>query len=375
MNYSQFISQQTRFYKHSKLFTLELGGELSGVQIAYRTFGQLNAACNNAILVCHALTGSSDVDVWWSPLLGLGKALDPTQDFIVCSNILGSCYGTTGPTSINPKTGDVYGASFPSITIMDMVRLQNLLIEWLGIQTIKLVIGGSLGGMQVLEWALLYPKKVKAIVPIATSGRHSAWCIGFNETQRQAIYTDSQWQGGNYPIEKQPEQGLAVARMIGMNSYRSWVNFSTRFGRNFDIIEDKDPQFAMINYLQYHGKKLVKRFDANTYITLTHAMDRHDLSHHSINYESALRSIQQPALIVGITSDLLYPIEEQKELANLIPNAKIKMLDSTHGHDAFLIDLDQLNDLVVNFRHNSVDFYSYDSRKLNTSSFDKALLT
>ena len=352
MTYNDFISQQTQFYHLQQPFPLDLGGELGDVQIAYRTFGQLNASRDNAVLVCHALTGSADIDTWWAPLLGSGKALDPDRDFILCSNILGSCYGTTGPTSVNSETGKIYGPSFPPITIGDMVRLQNRLVEKLGIESLKFVIGGSLGGMQVLEWALLYPAKVRAIALIATTGRHSAWCIGLSETQRQAIYTDPQWRDGNYPIEEQPMQGLAVARMIAMSSYRTWASFSTRFGRTLNLIEPPSQQFAMSSYLQYQGKKLVKRFDANTYITLTHAMDRHDVAHHRQSYESALQSIHQPSLIVGITSDLLYPIPEQRELANLIPNAQLKWLDSIHGHDSFLIDMDTLNGLVASFRQN-----------------------
>ncbi len=368
MNYKDFISGQTQFYQLSLPFHLEFGEELTGVQIAYRTWGKLNAARNNAVLVCHALTGSADVDDWWMPLLGSGKALDPDRDFIICSNILGSCYGTTGPTSINPKTGMIYAASFPSITISDMVRLQNELLEMLGIQSLQLVIGGSLGGMQVLEWALLYPEKVKAIAPIATSGRQSAWCIGLSEAQRQAIYTDSQWQGGNYPVEEQPTQGLAAARMIAMSTYRSWKSFAVRFGRTYQS-ESPRQQFAITTYLQYQGEKLVKRFDANTYITLTHAMDCHDVARHDQDYESVLQSILQPSLVVGITSDLLYPSTEQQELADLIPNAQQAWLESIHGHDSFLIDMGALNDLIVSFRNNLRGFDSSDFREFDKPNY------
>lgn len=349
MYYDNFISQKTQFHQLKKPFLLELGGELTGVQIAYRTFGKLNAARDNAIWVCHALTGSADVDLWWAPLLGSGKALDPHRNFIVCSNILGSCYGTTGPTSLNAETGNAYGASFPAITIGDMVHLQNILLEKLGIQSLQMVIGASLGGMQALEWALLYPEKVKTIALIATSSRHSAWCIGLNETQRQAIYLDPHWQGGNYSLDKQPTNGLAIARMIAMSSYRSWESFSMKFGRSHSDSNSHTKDFAIHSYLKHHGKKLVKRFDANTYIALTHAMDRHDIAHHGQNYKSILKSIKQPSLIVGITSDLLYPIQEQQELANFIPHTQLRWLDSIHGHDSFLIDMDVLNDFVIGF--------------------------
>lgn len=346
MNYSDFISPQTKFYKLSEPFQLESGETLIGVQVAYRTWGQLNAQADNGVLICHALTGWADADDWWEPLLGSLKALDPDCDFIACSNILGSCYGTTGPTSINPKTGVPYGASFPEITIRDMVHLQALLVEYLRIKSLRLVIGGSLGGMQVLEWALLYPEKVKAIAPIAAPGRHSAWCIGLSEAQRQAIYADPNWQGGNYTLDASPSQGLAVARMMAMSTYRSWESFTTRFGRQYDESE----KFAIANYLQYQGQKFVERFDANTYITLTRAMDCHDVAGSSRDYESVLQSIYQPTLVVAIDSDILYPPVEQQELVDLISNAQLAWLKSTHGHDAFLIDMARLNDLVISFR-------------------------
>ncbi|MBW4626058.1 MAG: homoserine O-acetyltransferase [Brasilonema octagenarum HA4186-MV1] len=348
MNYSDFISPQTQFYQLSVPFELDNGEVLTGVQVAYRTWGELNPESNNGVLVCHALTGSADADDWWEPLLGLGKALDPTHDFIVCSNILGSCYGTTGPISINPKTGVAYGSSFPKITIRDMVHLQAALIEYLGIQSLELVIGGSLGGMQVLEWALLYPEKVKAIAPIAAPGRHSAWCIGLSEAQRQAIYADLHWQGGNYTAEQPPTQGLAVARMMAMSTYRSWESFTARFGRQYDESSCQG-QYAIASYLQYQGQKLVERFDANTYITLTHAMDSHDVAR-TQDYKSTLQSIKQPALVVAINSDILYPPAEQQELADFIPHAQLKWLKSIHGHDAFLIDMAALNELVISFR-------------------------
>ena len=351
MIYSNFISPQTQFYQLRVPFQLEGGEALTGVQVAYRTWGQLNAQGDNGVLICHALTGSADADDWWEPLFGSGKAFNPEHDFIVCSNILGSCYGTTGPTSINPITGKPYGVSFPEITTRDMVHLQAALLEYLGVQSLRLVIGGSLGGMQVLEWALLYPEKVKALAPIAVSGRHSAWCIGLSEAQRQAIYADPNWQGGNYTLDASPNQGLAVARMMAMSTYRSWDSFTTRFGRQYDASE----QFAIASYLQHQGQKLVERFDANTYIILTQVMDRHDVARDRTvpnlsDYESVLQSIQQPTLVVAIDSDILYPPVEQQELANLIPNAQLAWLKSTHGHDAFLIDMDALNEILISFQ-------------------------
>jgi homoserine O-acetyltransferase/O-succinyltransferase len=345
MTYYHLISPQTQFYQLPDSFSLESGAVLAGVEVAYRTWGQLNAARDNAVLVCHAFTGSADLDDWWQPLLGVGKALDPEQDFIVCSNILGSCYGTTGATSIDPTTGKPYGSTFPDITIRDMVHLQARLIDALGIESLKLVIGGSLGGMQVLEWALLYPERVEAIAAIATSGRHSAWCIGLSEAQRQAIYADPHWQNGNYDSNHPPAQGLAVARMIAMNTYRAWESFTERFGR--DVQND---QFSIASYLQRQGKKLVERFDANVYVTLSKAMDSHDVSCRDRDYKSVLQSIFHQTLVIGINSDILYPPVEQYELANLISNSTLKWLTSPHGHDAFLIEMNVLNQLVLKFR-------------------------
>jgi homoserine O-acetyltransferase len=243
-----------------------------------------------------------------------------------------------------------------------MVRLQALLVEGLGVRSLSLVIGGSLGGMQVLEWALLYPDRVAAIAPIAVSGRHSAWCIGLSEAQRQAIYSDPDWCGGFYGVERTPSRGLAAARMMAMSTYRSWTSFSDRYAR-----ERAGDRFAIVDYLHYQGEKLVERFDANTYITLTQAMDQHDVTRPGRSYESVLGSIRQPTLVVGITSDILYPPIEQEELARLIPNAELICLDSPHGHDAFLIDMDALNDSIVKFR-NKILLPTFDLIKENPPS-------
>lgn len=349
MNYQHFVSPDTEFYTLPEPFPLECGEELLQVQVAYRTWGTLNAAKDNGVLICHAFTGSADADYWWSPFFGSGKSLDPDRDFIICSNILGSCYGTTGPTSINPKTGEMYGANFPAITVRDMVHLQARFLEEIGVRSLNLAIGGSLGGMQVLEWAVLYPDRVKAIAPIAICGRHSAWCIAWSEAQRQAIYADPNWKGGHYSENALPLQGLAIARMIAMSTYRSWENFAQRFGRQFQK-NKANSQFAISSYLQYQGEKLVDRFDANSYIVLSQAMDSHDLSRPHLDYESVLRNIPHPTLVVGITTDVLYPPIEQEELAELIPNTTLAWLDSPNGHDAFLIDMEELNNFVFDFR-------------------------
>lgn len=343
MDFRPFFSPETRFWRSSH-FMLESGEQLEEVEVAYRTWGNFDG--DNAVLVFHALTGSADVDTWWAPLLGSERSLDPARNFIICSNILGSCYGTTGPASLNPRTGRPWGSDFPSITIRDMVRLQALLLNGLGIQRLKLVLGGSLGGMQALEWALLYPERVEAMAAIACSGRHSAWCIGLSEAQRQAIFTDPLWQQGHYDPEHPPTSGLAAARMMAMCTYRSQMSFEARFGRQRNL----EHHFAMAEYLRYQGTRLVRRFDANAYIALTYAMDTHDVGNNRGSYETALESIQVPTLIVAIDSDILYPPKEQQELAQLIPRAHFAWLHSGHGHDAFLIEMDALDRIVLNFR-------------------------
>ncbi len=223
--------ESTRSLDLAQTLTLESGFHLPSVTVAYRTWGRLNERGDNAVLVCHALTGSADADRWWDALIGPGRALDTDQDFIICSNVLGSCYGTTGPISARPDAKGRWGGDFPVITVRDIVRVQAALLEALGVQRLRLVIGGSLGGMQVLEWALLFPDRVEAIAPLAISARHSAWCIGLSETQRQAIYADPRWRNGYYPADDAPEAGLAVARQIAMCTYRSWASLESRFSR------------------------------------------------------------------------------------------------------------------------------------------------
>lgn len=297
-------------------FLLESGESLPRVRVAFRTWGTLDPDGANGVLICHALTGSADADVWWKDLFG--SSLDPAEDFIVCSNVLGSCYGTTRASNV---------------TIRDMVRVQMALLDALSVRRLRLVIGGSLGGMQVLEWALLDPERVEAIVPIATSGRHSAWCIALGEAQRQAIRLD-------------PVRGLAAARALAMCTYRSRASFEARFGRR-----RREPgRFEVESWLHHHGDRLLERFDADAYVTLTRAMDTHDVARGRGEYEEVLHSIRCPALVVSIDSDVLYPPEEQAELASLIPGARLATLRSPHGHDAFLIDTKALDRMVAEFR-------------------------
>src|SRR5512142_1521780 len=341
-----FVSAETRSLDVPGPFALELGGALPGLRIGYRTWGTLDAEGGNAVVVCHARTGSADADLWWTNMFGPGRALDPERDFVVCSNILGSCYGTTGPTSIDPATGAPWLGTFPAITVRDMVHAQHALATALGVRRVRMVIGGSLGGMQALEWALSYPALVESVVFIASTARHSAWCIGLSEAQRQAIFADPRGRDGRYDPADPPAFGLAVARMMAMLSYRSQPSFEMRFARR----QQTEDLYAVESYLRYQGQQFIDRFDAATYVTLTRAMDTHDVSRGRGDYDDVLRSVRQPMLVVSIDSDVLYWPWEQREVATLAPNARLAVMDSPHGHDAFLIDVDRLSDMVADFR-------------------------
>lgn len=349
---------------------LQLGGQLPQVAVAFETYGQLNARADNAILLCHALTGSAHaagvhdregVPGWWDPLIGPDKPIDTNRFFVISSNVLGGCYGTTGPPSIDPLIGRPYGIDFPRYTIRDMVEVQRRLVQKLGIDRLAAVIGGSMGGMQVLEWAALHPEMVGAIVPIAIGTHHSAWAIGLNEVARSAIMADPAWSGGHYPTWQQPETGLGIARAIAMLSYRSFESLETRFGRERRDVPvgrsgsaaglagpmPHSPQalamkFEVASYLSHHSVKLVERFDANTYIHLTLAMDDYDLGEGRGGVERTLARMDLPALVMGVPSDVLYPEQEQLRLHELLPDSRYVKLVSPHGHDAFLIEFPQL---------------------------------
>ncbi len=332
---------------------LENGASLPHVAVAYEAYGELDASGRNAVLVCHALTGSAhaagrhearDVPGWWDPLIGPGKALDTRRHFVVCSNVLGGCYGTTGPTSLDTTTGHPYGPTFPRFTIRDMVTVQRRLQDALGVRSWRAVIGGSMGGMQALEWAVTHPEDVQGLVAIAIGARHSAWAIGLNEVARRAIMADPTWQDGRYPLERQPEAGLGLARAIAMLSYRSFDSLEAKFGRERRPEDDDalSSSFEIASYLGYQGVKLVRRFDANTYIGLTRAMDEHDLSQGRGRLDEVLARVQARGLVMGIPSDVLYPEVEQRRLVELLPRARYERLVSPHGHDGFLIEYAQL---------------------------------
>jgi homoserine O-acetyltransferase len=338
-------------------FTLERGPTLRDVPVAYQSWGTLNAAGTNAVVVGHALTGDTDVADWWEGLLGADCALDPTEDFVVCLNVPGSPYGSVSPLTEHPASGARYGADFPPFTIRDTVRLHRRALTQLGVRRVRCAVGGSMGGMQVLEWAFETtddgPPFVQSLVPIAVGGRHTAWQIGWSEAQRQAIFTDPKWRGGEYPLDDPPTDGLASARMMAMVSYRSQPSFHERFGRDVMTDATTDPDaapYAAESYLRYQGEKLTGRFDANCYVALTKQMDTHDVARGRGPYEAVLRSIEQPTLVVGIDSDVLYPLSEQQELAEHMPRATLKVLSAPHGHDSFLIELDALNQTIAAWR-------------------------
>ena len=336
------------------------GGKLDHVAVSFETYGELNAKGDNVVLVCHALTGSAhvagrhhseEVPGWWDPLIGPGKPIDTQRHFVVSSNVLGGCYGTTGPSSIDPGTGRPYAISFPRYTIRDMVRVQKRLLDLLGATRVAAVIGGSMGAMQVLEWGVMYPEFVRSLVPIAIGARHSAWAIGLNEVARRAITSDPQWRGGHYPLAEQPEAGLGLARAVAMLSYRSFDSLEAKFGR-----ERVDASrsllgvgFEIESYLSYQGVKLVKRFDANTYLYLTRAMDDYDLAEGRGRLSDVLASVTAPTLVMGINSDVLYPEAEQRGLVEQLPNARYARINSPHGHDAFLIEFPQVAAQVRRF--------------------------
>lgn len=324
-------------------FSLESGDAIDQLEVAYTSYGTLSREKDNAVVVCHAFTGNSQVDTWWKSLLGPGCALDTNKYFIVCANILGSCYGTTGPCSINLKTNKPYGLDFPKVTVRDTVRAHaDVVFHALGIPKLQCVIGGSLGGMQALEWACFGKDKVNSIIAMACGGSHSAWQIGISELQRRAIMLDPKYKHGD--VHDPPLMGLSLARQIAMVSYRTHEAYHKRYGR--DITDDC---FAVQSYLAYQGNKIKTRFDPFTYLTLMHLMDSHDISRHrASSISESLSRIHVPATIVGIDSDVLYPIAEQIFLAKHLPHAELHTITSTYGHDGFLLEQNQLDRIIRN---------------------------
>lgn len=345
---------------------LESGRKLGPVTLAYETYGRLNADKSNAVLVCHALSGNAHAagfhagdktPGWWDDMIGPGKALDTEQYFVICSNIIGGCKGSTGPSSVNAQTGRPYASDFPIITIADMVEAQRHLIDFLGIERLLCVVGGSMGGMQALQWASVYPGRVRSAIPIATALKHSPQQIAFDEVIRQSIMADPAWRKGDYYEHGQPKKGLAVARMIGHITFMSDFSMEQKFSRklkngqySFSFAED----FEVEGYLRYRGDNFVKRFDANSYLYITRAMDYFDLSDgfllNRVNNEDTR------FLVISFSSDWLYPSYQSQEIVRLLKRRGAAVtyceLKSTYGHDAFLVEVAEETRLIRNFLKN-----------------------
>ncbi|ETW06930.1 homoserine O-acetyltransferase [Aphanomyces invadans] len=334
---------------HVPSFELESGVSLEAVDVNYKTFGTLNDAKDNVLFVCHALTGNAALDSWWGGLLGDGKPFDTSKYLVVCANVLGSCYGTTGPTSINPRTGKQYGQSFPAVTIRDTVRLHiRLVVEEIGASQVACVVGGSLGGMQTLEWGFLGQALVQKIAVIACGAQHSGWQIAISEVQRQAIYRDPNYNNGDYDSASPPHSGLALARQIAMITYRTHGVYNDKFGRN--ALDDDPSTFTVQSYLDYQGRKFLSRFDANAYIAIMNMMDTHDIGRGRGGVEAACQLLHAlPVLIVGIDSDVIYPITEQAQLHAYLPHSTFRVIQSPHGHDGFLLEQDAVGQAVRSF--------------------------
>ncbi|KAF9475352.1 homoserine O-acetyltransferase [Pholiota conissans] len=394
-------------------FTFECGTVLEQVPVAYKTWGKLNEQRDNVMIICHAFTGSADVEDWWGPLMGRGKAFDPNRFFIICANTLGSPYGSASPVTINPKTGKPYGPEFPPTTIRDDVRIHKLVLDHLGVRSVAVVIGGSMGGMAVLEWPLCTPPGfIRRVVPIATSARHSAWCISWGEAQRQSIYSDPTYQDGYY--SSQPASGLAAARMSALLTYRSRDSFENRFGRKAQFSQPpqngtltppaspkpssyaddavavhndglKNPKprsdsqsqkpsiFSAQSYLRYQGDKFTARFDANCYIHITRKLDTHDIARgrvEDVNEEAALAKVLATlpprALVISIATDGLFTTSEQREIAAYIPQAELVVIPSPDGHDGFLLEFEQINTHILRYlKREFPDYYDQEVEEVD----------
>ncbi|HEY8733216.1 MAG TPA: homoserine O-acetyltransferase [Puia sp.] len=318
-------------------FPLETGQVLPDIRIAYHTYGNLNAGGDNVIWVCHALTANSDVIRWWPGMVGDHRYVDPEKYFIVCANIIGSCYGSSGPLTENPETGKAYYSSFPAITIRDMVKAHILLRKFLGIKRIHLLMGGSMGGYQALEWAIMEPSLIRDLFLIATSAAESAWGIAVHTSQRLSIEADSTWMDRN---SEAGAKGLRAARGIGILTYR---NYAIMKEKQSDPEINKLDNFRASSYISYQGNKLSRRFNAYSYWLLTKAMDSHNIARNrGGDLKKVLAGISQRTLIVGITSDILCPLTEQEFLAKHIPDSTLVSIDSLYGHDGFMVETERI---------------------------------
>jgi len=360
-------TQYFTFAEPPNELALECGRKLGPITLAYETYGSLNADKSNAILIIHALTGDAHVagidptdethKPWWDTMVGPGKAFDTDRYFVVCSNCIGGCKGSTGPSSINPTTGKPYALDFPMLTIADMVRAQKELIRHLGIEQLLCVVGGSMGGMQVLQWAVSYPEMVRLAIPIATTGRLSPQAIAFDAVGRHAIMGDPNWNHGNYYGTPGPTHGLAIARQIGHITYLSDRSMHQKFGR--DLQDKCEPdydfvtEFKVESYLSYRGESFVTRFDANSYLYITKAMDYFDLAQPSGDLRKELAAAKAAFLVISFSSDWLFPSYMSKEIVSALRRNNLDVsyaeIQSDYGHDAFLLEVDTLTRLITNF--------------------------
>ena len=359
-------------------FTFKSGQKIPGFTLRYETYGKPNATRDNAILICHALSGdhhcagwhapTDKKPGWWNNLIGPGKAVDTNRFFVVCANVLGGCQGSTGPSSINPETGRPYGILFPFVTIRDMVRSQKLLLDHLGIEGLHGVIGGSMGGMQALLFAIEFPNFTRRVLAMATTGRESAQAIAFNEVGRQAIMQDPAWNRGDYPRDGGPRVGLAIARMMAHITYVSDASMDRKFGRKKkdNAAGDAytlDMQFEVESYLRHQGQSFINRFDANSYLYITRALDQFDLAQAYGSLEASVAPVEADTLVVGFTSDWLFPPEQNRQLALALlragKRASYAELSTDLGHDSFLLESEQLYTLVRGFLERD-QLYTFD---------------
>jgi homoserine O-acetyltransferase/O-succinyltransferase len=345
------VNMKHNLYCYNHPFPLECGEVLPSLTISYHTIGKLNDSASNVIWICHAFTANSNVQDWWKWMLGKNLPFDPQESFIICANIIGSCYGSTGPLSINPATGERYYHSFPLISIRDMVAAHDILRQHLGIQQIKLLVGGSMGGYQALEWAIMQPGIISNLALLATAASESPWGIAIHTAQRMAIEADCSWRTNMHTAG---EKGLAAARAIGMITYRSFHSLNKLQEEEH---HQKLDQFKAESYIRYQGSKLVSRFNAFSYYALTRSMDTHNIARdRASSLEAVLGTMGMPVLIIGISSDLLCPVSQQEFLAAHISKAKLVIIDSLYGHDGFLVETSLIGSLLQKWLRPKKDF-------------------
>ncbi|GAA4425616.1 homoserine O-acetyltransferase [Pontibacter saemangeumensis] len=347
-------------FTYNNTFQLESGAALPAFQLAYTTYGTLNEQRDNVVWVCHALTGSSDFTDWWCDLFGEGKLYDPREWFVVCANALGGCYGSTGPLSLNPQTQQPYYHTFPQVTNRDVVAAFDLLRQDLGLLKVHTLIGGSLGGQQALEWALLKPRVFERLVHVASNARHSPWGIAFNESQRMAIRQDPTWATDT---EKAGNDGLKTARAIAMLSYRHYNTYAATQQEPGNSITDN---YRASSYQVHQGEKLAKRFNAYTYWLFSKAMDSHHVGRERGGLEKALAQLKTRCLFVGVDTDLLFPVEEQRFLHEHVSGSSFYLIRSNYGHDGFLVEFPQLNEAIKQFyqEEEKVESLDYEQQEL-----------